>query len=523
MDLEKKSRLLWLGVFIGLIGLECLPVWTLHHFPSQDGPSHLYNAAVLADWSSQPVYRQYYDFHVTAAGNLLPQLALAGLLRVAPEALIEKTLLTAYFVLFALAFLALLREVSPYARTFSLFAFIFAASNFFHVGFWNFIFSIPLALLTLRYYLRGRERPTPRWYAGLTLAGLAVYETHMASWMMLALSIGILAVAGLLSLPRKNAPAAAAIRALAPLLTLLPAAMLTIFFAAGGGYRSVVTEELPETLVSRISPLAALSFLRSLSDADLFFAGAFGALVAVMAVAAAARRWRSGALSFRPGDIWLLLALAAAAVSVLAPSEASGVLIRHRFAIYAWIYLVIWLATQSWSGAALRRCAAGACLLAALPFFWRIPEERRWDRILDEFTTAGPAIRPASTVLALDMDENWRRINPMLHAVDLFASRRIVDLRNYEASLAYFPTQFREGRNPFGNLGTLPELEHMPPIFHLAAYEQQTGNHVDYLLFYGPLAHVQPELRLYRGVLRQYRLVFVSQPRGLARLYQRIR
>jgi hypothetical protein len=232
---------------------------------------------------------------------------------------------------------------------------------------------------------------------------------------------------------------------------------------------------------------------------------------------------RSRAPQFQPADVWLGIAIGCAAASVLTPSAASAVFIRHRLAFYAWLFLVIWLSTQVWPRPFLRTCAAAVFLLAALPFVWRIPEYRRWDRAIDEFLTAGPNIQPGTAVLALDMQDTWHRVNPLLHAVDLFVPKPLIDLRNYEASTAYFPTQFREELNPFLSLGTLDELQHIPPVFHLAQYQQRTHTIVEYLLFYGRSAEAFPERRLYADDLRHYRLTFVSQPSHLARLYTLIR
>jgi len=514
---EQRPTAAWKAAFIVLLILEWAPIGLLHHFPSQDGPSHLYNAAVMANRTSQPVYREYYVVRPTPAGNLLFQVLLAGAIRLVPAHLIEPLLLTTYLIVFALAFLSLLQAVTPQYWPFSLFAFLFAASNFFQTGFWNFMFSIPLALLALRYYVRGKARPSVVWYAVLTLWGLAIYEMHMASWMVFAIAIAIFSAADLLERPRG--------RSWMPLMTLLPPLALTLAFVAGSGYRSVRSDRLPETLASRATPLAALSFFRSLSNADLFFTGAFALLVLGMFAMALRRRSRAENrwLRFQPADAWLAVAIGCAAASVLAPSAASGVFIRHRLAFYAWLFLVVWLSTQPWRAAWLRVCGAAVFLLAALPFLWRVPEYRRWDRDIDEFMTAGPNLPSGSTVLALDMQDTWHRVNPLLHAVDLFAPKPFVDLRNYEAATAYFPTQFRPELNPFLSLGTLDELQHIPPVFHLAQYEERTHTSVEYLLFYGRSAEAFPERGLYAKDLSRYRLIFVSEPDHIARLYAAIR
>ena len=474
---------------------------------------------MLENWHSQPLYQQYFTVRPTPAGNLLFQFVLAGMMRVASPAVTERLLLTAYILLFAAAFLLLVRTVSPNWPAFSLFGFIFLANNFYQTGFWNFVFSIPLMLLALTYYLHGRARRTPWWFAMLTVWGLAVYEMHMGSWMVFGITLGVFSAGDLWMSYRKRSGLAG--RAIAPLYTLLPPLVLTAAFMTGSGYRSVSAGRLAESLTDRVKPLAALSFFRSLSDADLVFTAAFGVLATGMAAGALWRR-RAG-WTWLAGDVWLAVAACCAAGSVLAPSAASGVFLRHRLAFYAWMFLVLWLATERWSPRVVRGCAVCAGLLAALPFIWRMPEYNRWEGAITELASAGPHVRAGSAILALDMQDQWHRINPLLHAVDLFAPKPFIDLRDYEAATAYFPTQFRPGRNPFESLGTLDELQHMPPVFDLRRYEAETHAKVDYLLFYGTKANDSPERRLYGDDLASYQLVYVSQPAGLARLYLRVR
>jgi hypothetical protein len=107
-----------------------------------------------------------------------------------------------------------------------------------------------------------------------------------------------------------------------------------------------------------------------------------------------------------------------------------------------------------------------------------------------------------------------------LHAVDWLAPKPFIDLRNYEAATTYFPTQFRSGLNPFQSLGALDELQHVPPVFHLAEYQAQTHSPVDYLLFYGRSAQIFPEQRLYGDALRNYKLTYISHPEQMVRLYE---
>jgi hypothetical protein len=523
----------WIAVFVALIALECYPIWAFPYFPSQDGPSHLYNASVLANYSSQPLYREYYIARITPAGNVLFELSLAGLIKFLSPALVEKLILTGYIVLFSLAFLALLQVVGPNARLFSLFAFVFVANNFFQVGFWSFVYSIPVALLALRYYLRGRAHAAPAWYALLTLWGLVLYETHMASWLVFALALAVFTGFDLLALflrePRTPmvANTAPALRAALPLATLIVPAVLTLMFMLGSQYRSVTVDRYPEGLAEHVRPLILLSFMRTFTEADLVFSGMFAVLVIGMLLTAAWPRLRQGWIlrqwNFRPGDAWLALAVACGLASVLAPNGASGVYIRQRLSLYAWLFLVVWLAAQVWRPSVARWCSACACLLAVLPFFWRMPEYRRWDTLVTEFASVAPNIAPGSTVLAIPMLEPPRRIDSLLHAVDLFTPKPFIDLRNYEAATTYFPTSFRPQLTPFNSLGRIEDLQKVPAIFNVSRYERKTHASVDYVLFYGrETSDTYPERETNAALLSHYKLVCVSQPTALVRVYRRL-
>lgn len=523
---ERVAKFSWICAFIGLLILECYPIWALQHFPSQDGPSHLYNAIVIGQWSHQPLYRQYYDVHLTSAGNLLFQLILAGLVNVVPVVLAEKIILTSYMILFPLAFLALLEVISPVARPFSLFAFIFAPSIFFQMGFWNFMFSIPLALLALRYYLRGRDRPTPRWLVLLALWGLAVYEVHMGSWLVFAIALGIFTAADVaeLLLHRSDSPSGAMPkrlrRAVVPLLTLVPPLLLTMGFMLGSQFQSVTAESVPERLIDRVKPLAALQFLRTVSDADTRFAAAFALLICVLVVLAVWLRVRRGLTAGR-SELWLLLAVTCGLLSLLAPTAVSGVLLRQRLALYGWLFLVVWLATQTWRPSLLRFAAGCVCVLAAFPFYWRIPEYRYWDQRISEFASVAPRVTSGATILSIPMEDPADRVDSLLHAVDLFAPKPFIDLRNYEAATTYFPTEFRPEKRPFNSLGILVKLQKPAPVFHLSRYEHQAHAAVDYLLFYGGGTECR-ERTLYAQQLKNYQLTYVSRPTGLVRLYRRV-
>src|SRR5215471_18114297 len=103
----------WISIcFWALLTLQLFSIWVIPHFPSQDGPSHLYNAAVLARYDHVPIFREFYTVHFTAAGNILAQMIQAVLLQSAGDIAAEKVLLTLYVIVLPFSFRALLSSAT---------------------------------------------------------------------------------------------------------------------------------------------------------------------------------------------------------------------------------------------------------------------------------------------------------------------------------------------------------------------------------------------------------------------------
>src|SRR5258706_889829 len=119
----------WRFTFWVLMVLECVSFWVFQYIPSQDGPSHLHNASVLANYGMEPIYRQYYLLTpFQPAGNMLTQFLLASLLKFTGPLAAEKLLLTGYVVLLFLSFRSLLVALTPLSDYFSPFSCLLAAN-----------------------------------------------------------------------------------------------------------------------------------------------------------------------------------------------------------------------------------------------------------------------------------------------------------------------------------------------------------------------------------------------------------
>jgi len=186
----------WSWLFLGLLLLHLAPIWTVRYFPSQDGPSHVYNAKILVDGANPANHqlRQTYTWSYALPPNVLSHLILSGLMQLAPPLIAEKLLLSLIIGLLPLAMLYLVRGFERGTEVFSLVGFIFAYHNLLHMGFYSFSLSVPLCLLALGWWWRHRHRMTATRIAVLLALIMATYLAHFAGYAVLMVVLAVTAL-----------------------------------------------------------------------------------------------------------------------------------------------------------------------------------------------------------------------------------------------------------------------------------------------------------------------------------------
>ena len=457
-----------------------LPVLGPPDFPTQDGPSHLYNAAVLRDYSSTPIYQQYYERRFTLAGNVLTQPLLLLLMSVLPPVAAAKALTAIVVAAFPFGLAWLLSAFTRNTAPFTLFGSLCALNFFVQMGFWNFCYGVVLLLFALGWTARGRSV----W--GVAALSLVLYLSHPLAWAVFGLYCGIRALES---------------RRFLPLLAHAPGGLLVLIYMTGA---SGPPKEIDPSWGGRLWPFYSLSFLHTRTNsAETIWALA---VLAVFLILLASTRRRPDAL------VWT--AAGCVAVGLLMQERMSwDAYFTSRMALFAFLLLVTWSATRVWSPNAQRVLAAVALLLLVSGSLLRFQLCRQWSTELAAYTQVFSAIKPDSTVLAIRLEDVKRHYSPTAHAIGLLSPMPFIDLRNYEAASDHFLTRFRPDHAPFPALGNQMELERPMPRIDIGRYERETRGRVDYLLFEGPES---TETRIYASELSRFRLVS-SSPR--ARLY----
>ncbi len=169
-------------LILAIAALELWPICAFQYFPSQDGPSHLYNATLLAWYGDWPLAREYFEIRFPAAGNLLTNVILAALVRLFGPQLAEKLLLSAILPSYPAAAWFLLRLFPGAATEFALRFFVLGRGIFFSLGFWNFCAGTGAMLLMAGLAAKWRQQPGKPVAAGIAAASGAIYFCHSLAW-----------------------------------------------------------------------------------------------------------------------------------------------------------------------------------------------------------------------------------------------------------------------------------------------------------------------------------------------------
>jgi hypothetical protein len=290
-------------------------------------------------------------------------------------------------------------------------------------------------------------------------------------------------------------------------------------------------------LFEYVKHFASLYALMSFDRRELLLTGLVAAVIAVIVVGALVERRRPRRL--RLADGWLAAAGLATALYFATPdSVADGAQITDRLALYPFFAALLWL---GWSEVSLARARALALALAALFVVGsavRIAKYRELDGYFAEYLSVAPPVAPGSVILPLTFSPYGPRAGSRLdgkkvlsYRVQVFqhtagyiaTERRGVELDNSQAKTTHAPLRWHPALNPFDVMQTKEfGMETEPPCVELSRYPA-AGGRIDYVLLWGDVVAAAADdcgASLLAELAAGWEPVFVSQPRGLMRLYR---
>jgi hypothetical protein len=447
-EIELQADERWVRrLFFALALLYVLPFWTVHYLPTVDGPCHTYNAWILRQYGNveqYPLFQRYYAINIEPFPNWISHGIMALLMFVVPPLVAEKLLVSLYALLFLSGAWYLAGSVKAESRWLAFLAFPFVHNYLFQWGFYNFCMSLALFLFILGFWWRRREKPGLSSAVGMNLLLWLCYFSHILSYVLSLLAIAVLWLA---TLRRHNWR-----RYLVHVLVLTPQIFLPLWYFARQGTDTLAASESSRSLLRSLLRLRALFTFGK--PQRLFVAVLAGVFLLFLLLTLWRGNLRGPGGGRRPvlrqADAFLLLAAVLTAIYFLSPAGmAGGTMLKPRLSLYPYLVLIPWLSPPF--GQRGRRIAiATLAVVALLNAGYLIHWYGRLSGEMQAYLSGLDLVRPNTRLLPLLFPhEKKARVDVLGHAASYEALEKgLVDWDNYEATLWFFPTQFRATAPP---------------------------------------------------------------------------
>jgi hypothetical protein len=480
------QRRFWIAIFIVLY---LLPVWVFRFFPSQDGPSHLYNAQILREFSNPNYdFRQYYQLNLALFPNWLANMLEWAFLYVAPALIAEKLLLTVYVIAFPLSFFYLLDAVQPGRNLVGFISFLFIFNFLLMKGLFSFALAIPLFFLTLGYWWRHKERLGWKEIALCNLLMALIFLGHLVPYLLAAFSLGVLALVYFRRRIRLILLTAACILP----SSILPIQYLLTSSSIGSKLTSVQFTSVPSLFQQLISLGFLVSFNKNQQILAQITAVILGALLLFSLWKDVQDRRKLTAQPFSPRFYFLLLALLLLIIYLFAPKAiGSGTMLNERIGLLAVLLMAVFFREGEkpvWRWLAV---GLGAVLLVNLA--WLGYTFHTLNKSLNAFVSAVPQIEANKVILPILIGRNGPSLKVGIyeHADNYYTlDNGGINVMNYETEYDYFPVKFKANFQPPLNTPLWVEaIFSHPERVDLCGY----ASHIDYLLIFDIQGKFEPD------------------------------
>ena len=488
---------------IALLIVHLLPIWIFKYFPTQDGPSHIYNAYVLKEYHKHENYkiRELFELNLILFPNWVSHAFMALFMYVFPPIVCERILVSLCIALLPLSLFYFLDAVDRGKMLFGLLGFIYAYNLLLHMGFYGFALSMPIFFFTLGYWWKHKDEMAPANIAVLYVLLLVTYFSHYQSYLLLVLSLSFFAFfsyfySAFMEIwgtrkERQNDEGArfsnlrAFIGKLKPLLVflgfMLPAysMMFSYYLSATAGY----TRYYLDSKMLKECFFGSKSLVYFQDDHILIMYVMLGFLVVVFLLTLwnrviAARTFRranvssdvdSGAMTQRlwtkiidGKEQFLLMAGILTVIFFRSPTsfespsglESGGGWINERVHIYIFLVLLPFFSVNFHRY--IRYAMAGVIIALSLWHLgYSVNDYYHLSKEIADMTSAVGMLEENTTLtagtsdwLASDHYGTLKYVSPFVHAPNYYClGNRVAYTQNYEAVLKFFPINFKDGIN----------------------------------------------------------------------------
>lgn len=438
--------------YLLLLAAHVSLVWFLPYFPTQDGPSHLYNLVILRDLvNGGQEWGTFFDYRLRANPNLGYHIVAYPLLHFFSPLVVEKIVVSIYIFLMGTAIPLFLRTFG--SETFPKAYFVFPVIFNFTLlmGFFSYTLAVPIFLLFFALCWRTRNRSIWHRLVYYNAAGLIIYYFHLVPFIyfMLALSVSVML---------ESRTMIGKFHELGKLFAILMPTAINFLYYLGtqpAGHTLELREYL--SIERSIDLVKDLFFFSSVnfSPWQMLPASVFGCLIMVMAYPILKKlcHYRSGTDDIKITDRTLVyLTLVMSVIYFVAPfSFGGGSYFNQRL---PWVILLTSLPFLSFPGNIIspRFLSRLLAVTAFLCFAINASVIRQQSTIISKYLAGLQADLPKRSFIMpyKSADTNYSRIDVLMHGAAYYGIfKGCVNISDYEAGRPYFPVRFRNSLPPF--------------------------------------------------------------------------
>lgn len=442
-------------LFLGLLLLNALPLFTSSRFITLDGGAHAYNTNIISEllFNKESIYHNYYQFNPELVPNWFTHVLLVLFKSVMPYFLAEKLVVLIYFILTPLFFRKTVLLINPENKTLSYLIFPFLHFLMLYLGFFNFCYGVMFSFIGIYYWTKHANGFNLKNWAIMFVLCVFTYFSHIFPFVVLVMYC----MSSLFCLYIKNnahsikeivskiwitfiKPLSIFILLLSPIIYLLK-----IYFSKRPTHgKEFFLEPMELTkMFYKIKPLQVYD------DSELKYTKYIFIWLGVIAIivgSIALFNYLRKKFSFREDFLkhnFLFLALVLTALLFIMPDDDGyGGFISLRIVLFVWYFFVFWLAVQK-TNKKLQYIVVIGVLVLQGPLLIKRSKGIKWTTSNFKYIEkVDELIEPNSTVIQIFNDEgNW-----LGHHLSnyLGAKKPIVVLDNYEASKEYFPLIWKD-------------------------------------------------------------------------------
>jgi len=519
MKLTKQIKLEPL-LFFTLVLISSAPVIVFEHFPTLDGPAHLYNSNLLGYLiGGDNFIKQYFSLNSLSTPNWIGHFLILGFQRVFGAIVAEKLIVIICIAGLAYSYRFLISTLNKNQLQSTYIILPFTYSFFLFLGFFNFILSTIFLFITLNLFLKLINNYNSFLHISTALTLLLTYFSHPFGFFGFLLIVGIYGIFILFKeIPKKNISKIVSQSAIIISLITIPSILYIMY--AGKGIMAFSNERIPiQELISWLYNLRSLIVFNfgkeQIYTITLFIAIVILLLLIIFKIYV----YKNSSNNSPSNSIWLVSSIMLLLAYFILPNQInSGGYVSDRLNYLFFIFILIWISTFTWNKRIITTFCAIViiCHLGLMSYYTK---QIYWlNKPAENIHSLAKKIEPNSVILPIGNHPNW-----MLGHISNYigADKKVVVLENYEAHTGYFPVLWNWQSIPNITLGNTNLNDVCLSSFE-TEFNKTFFRKVDYIvLFRNPNAQDMCKVKVDSIINCTYKKIYISEDNTFE-LFERI-